>query len=185
MLPLEDGELRCNGGYWKMMEVEKEASLFLKDMFLRTSRQGSGRRVRLHELGQLMGRDQEACIATIARLRRLGYVDIVGGRVIITDAGYDALDLPYSPGIDYDELALTIEALESRVSDLELKFEEEICELREELRSLLDDIRTGKANKVGTRRKLWGISDQLINSGANVATIVSFLRMMWPFMSGC
>jgi hypothetical protein len=168
-----------------MIEEEKEASLFLKDMFLRASRPGAGRRVKLHELGQLMGKDQEHCIAAIARLRRLGYVEIVGGRVVITDAGYDALDLSSSLGIDYDELALTIEALESRVSDLELMFEEEICELREELRSLLDDIRTGKADKVGTRRKLWDISDKLINSGANVATIVSFLRMMWPYMSGC
>jgi hypothetical protein len=168
-----------------MMGQEKEASLFLKDMFLRASRPGAGRHVKLHDLGHLMGRDQEQCIAAIARLRRLGYVDIVSGRVIITDAGYDALELSYGPGIDYDELALTIEALESRVSDLELMFEEEISELREELRSLLDDIRAGKADKVGTRRKLWDISDKLINSGANVATIISFLRMMWPYMSSC
>lgn len=167
------------------MIEEEEASLFLKDMFLKTSRPGAGRRVKLHELGQLMGKEQEHCISAIARLRRLGYVEIVGGKVVITDAGYNVLDLSCAPGIDYDELSLTIEALESRVSELELMFEEEICELREELRSLLDDIRAGKADKVGTRRKLWDISDKLINSGANVATIVSFLRMMWPYMSGC
>ncbi len=167
-----------------MMVPEEDASAFLQDMFQRTSRPGVRRQVRLHEVGQLMERDQEECIAAITRLRRLGQVDIVNGRVMITEAGYDALDKAYGRGIDYDQLALTIEALDSRVSDLELMMDE-MSEVQEELRSLLEDIRAGHADRAGTHRKLWDIGGKLINSGANMTTILNFLRMMWPYMGGC
>ena len=164
---------------------ENELQTFLKEMFARSSRGDNDGQVRLQEIGRLMNMDQGYCMEVIARLRRQGYVEVNGGVVSITGQGYDRIMRSYEKDIDFAELASTIEALESRVSDLELKVDEEINEIHEELRSLLEDIRNGDTNRAVTTRKLWGLSDRVLHSTANVTSIINFLRTIWPFMSSC
>lgn len=158
---------------------------FLREMFTRSSRPGEDGRVCLQELGRLMGMDQGYCMGAIARLRHQGLVEIDEGHVSITNLGYDCIVRSYDRDLDLAELVTAIESLEARVLELELKIDGEVTGFHEELRSLLEEVRTGKADKMGTRRKLWDLSERVLNSTANVTSILDFLRTIWPFMSGC